>query len=72
MNIQMERRIRKAEKTVATMKPANRQVKIMFPPDNGDAADEARYQAEYDQAIRDGCFVIRIVPLQPLPPKVPA
>lgn len=64
MNMQMERRIRKAEEVVATRQPANRKVKIMCSPD-GDVAEEARFHAEVEEAVRDGFFVIRLVSLQP-------
>ncbi len=65
MNQQIERRIRKAEEAAAARQPKVRGAKIMFPPDDGDAAAMASYQQEFDQAICDGYFVIRIVPLQP-------
>jgi hypothetical protein len=69
MSTQMDRRIRKVEEVVATRQPKYRQVKIMVLPDNGDAADEARYRDEFERAIRDGCFVINLVSLKP---EVPA
>jgi hypothetical protein len=67
MNIQIERRIRAAEKTVAVLQPSARQVKIMCsPPDDSDETEVARYRAEVEQAVRDGFFVIQLVPLQPV------
>jgi hypothetical protein len=65
MNIQIERRIRKAEEVVAARQPPARQPKIMFYPVDGAADDVARYHQEVEQAVNEGFFVIRIVPLQP-------
>jgi hypothetical protein len=65
MNTQLERRIRAIEKTFAALGPPARQVKIMGSPDGGDAAEVARHWAEVEQAVRDGFFVIRLVPLEP-------
>jgi hypothetical protein len=65
MSVQIARRIQKAEEVVATRRPANRQPKMMFFPVDGDAVDVARYHQEVEQAVSDGFFVIRIVPLQP-------
>jgi hypothetical protein len=65
MNIQIARRIRAAEKTVAALHRPARQPKVMFFPVGGDDEDVARYQAEVAQAVRDGFFVIQIVPLKP-------
>lgn len=65
MNQQIARRIRKAEEAAAARHPANRPVKMMFFPVDGDAVDVARYHQEVDQAVSEGFFVIKIVPLQP-------
>ncbi len=65
MNVQLERRIRAIEKTVAALEPPAHPPKMMFYPVGGDAADVARHQAEVEQAVRDGFFVIRLVPLTP-------
>lgn len=67
MNIQMERRIRKAEEAAVARQPAKRPVKIMSSPVDGDADDEDSFRAEVDQAVRDGFFVIKLMPLQPAP-----
>lgn len=64
MSVQIARRIRKAEEAAAARNPANRPVKMMFYPD--DAADVERFHQEVEQAVSDGFFVIRIVPLQPV------
>lgn len=64
MSIQLARRIGAAEKTVAALLPPTRQPKMMFFPVGGDDMEVARHQAEVDQAVRDGFFVIRIVPLE--------
>lgn len=69
MSIQIERRIRAAERTVAVSQPPERQPKVMFFPVGGGDQDIARYQEEVEQAVRDGFFVIRIVPLEPKEPK---
>lgn len=65
MSIQIARRIRSAEKSVAAFGPPTRQPRVMFFPVGGDGSDVARYQAEVEQAVHDGFFVIRIVPLEP-------
>lgn len=65
MSIQLERRIRVIEKAFAMREPPARQPKLMFFPVGGDHMDVARYQDEVDQAIRDGFFVIQVVPLEP-------
>ncbi|MBK7022326.1 MAG: hypothetical protein IPH41_01990 [Sulfuritalea sp.] len=67
MSVQMERRIRKLEEAAANRQPAKRQVKIMGFPVGGDADDEASFRAEVEQAVRDGFFVIKLMPLQPAP-----
>jgi hypothetical protein len=70
MSIQIERRIRAAEKTVAATQPSARQVKIMCsPPDDSDETEVARFSAEVEQAVRDGFFVVKLVSLKPLEPK---
>jgi hypothetical protein len=63
MSVQIARRIRKAEEAAAARNPAHRPVKMMFYPD--DAADVERFHQEFEQAVSEGFFVIRIVPLQP-------
>lgn len=64
MNMQIARRIRKVEEAAAARNPAHRPVKRMFYPD--DAADVERFNQEVEQAVSDGFFVIRIMPLQPV------
>jgi hypothetical protein len=66
MNIQMERRILKAEEAAAARQQAKHLVKIMSCPDDGDADAVTCYRAEVEQAIRDGFFVINLVSLQPV------
>ncbi len=68
MNVQIERRLRAIEKTVAVRQPSARGAKII-PFLDGDAAEVARHWAEVEQAVRDGFFVIRLVSLEPLEPK---
>ena len=63
MSVQITARIRKAEEAVAARQPTHRPVKKMFYPD--DPADVERFRQEVEQAVREGFFVIRIVPLQP-------
>lgn len=63
MSLQIERRIRKAEEAAVARQTADRQVKMMFYPD--DAADVERFNQEAEQAVSEGFFVIRLVPLQP-------
>jgi hypothetical protein len=64
MKVQIARRIRKAEEAAAARDPAHRRpVKKMFYPD--DACDVERFNQEVEQAVQEGFFVIRIVPLQP-------
>jgi hypothetical protein len=65
MNIQIARRIRAAEKTITALAPPTRQPKMMFFPVGGDTKDVARHRAEVEQAVRDGFFVIQLVPLTP-------
>jgi hypothetical protein len=65
MSIQIARRIRAAEKTVAAIALPTRPPKMMFYPVGGDDQDVARHHAEVEQAVRDGFFVIRLVPLTP-------
>ena len=65
MSVQIARRIRKAEEATAARNPANRPVKMMFYPVDGDADDVARFHQEAEQAVSEGFFVIRIMPLQP-------
>ena len=65
MSAQIERRLRAIEKTVAERQPSARQPKMMFFPVGGGAEDVARHLAEVEQAVRDGFFVIRLVPLKP-------
>jgi hypothetical protein len=65
MSIQIARRIRAAEKTVAAFQPPASQPKMMFFPVGGDTRDVARHRAEVEQAVRDGLFVIQLVPLTP-------
>lgn len=65
MSVQIARRIMKAEEAAAARNPAHRPVKMMFFPVDGDAVDVARYHQEVDQAVSEGFFVIKIVPLQP-------
>jgi hypothetical protein len=65
MNIQIERRIRAAEKAVTAFAPPARPPKMMFYPVGGDDADVKRHRAEVEQAERDGFFVIQLVPLSP-------
>jgi hypothetical protein len=61
----LERRIRAIEKAVAMHQPPARPPKMMFYPVGGDAGDVARHLAEVEQAVADGFFVIRLVPLEP-------
>jgi len=61
----LERRIRAIEKAVAARQPPTRPPKLMFFPVGGDAEDVARHLAEVEQAVADGFFVIRLVPLEP-------
>jgi len=68
MNIQLARRIRSAEKTVTALAPPTRPTKRMFYPVDGDEQDVERYHAEVEQAVREGFFVICLVPLLPLTP----
>jgi hypothetical protein len=63
MNVQIARRIRKAEEAAAARNQSHRPVKMMFYPD--DAADVERFNQEVEQAVSEGFFVIRIMPLQP-------
>ncbi len=65
MSVQIARRIRKAEEAAAARNPAHRPVKMMFYPVDGDTGDVASFHKEVEQAVSDGFFVIRIVPLQP-------
>lgn len=65
MSIQLDRRIRAAEKTVTALAPPNRPTKMMFYPIDGDEQDVERYHAEVEQAVREGFFVICLVPLTP-------
>lgn len=65
MSIQIARRIRAAEKTVAVLQPPARPTKMMFFPVGGGDEDIARHEAEVEQAMDDGFFVIRLVPLEP-------
>ena len=65
MSIQIERRIRKAEAAAAVIHPATRLTKRICCPSDGTEEDMARYHAEVDEAVRDGFFVIRLVPLEP-------
>ena len=53
----------RARVPAAARNSAHRPVKMMFYPD--DAAEVERFNQEVDQAVREGFFVIRIVPLQP-------
>ena len=69
MNVQLERRIRAVEKSFAAREPPARPAMMMFYPVDGDAAEVARHQAEVEQAVRAGFFVICLVPLKPLEPK---
>jgi hypothetical protein len=61
----LERRIRAVERAVAVRQPATRPTKMMAFPVGGDDEDIARHQAEVEQALADGFFVIRLVPLEP-------
>jgi hypothetical protein len=65
MNIQIERRIRAVEKAVTAFAPPARPPKMMFYPVGGDDAEVERHHADVEQAVRDGFFVIRLVPLTP-------
>ena len=65
MSIQIGRRIRAAEKTVAALASPTRPPKMMFYPVGGDDMDVKRHHSEVEQAVRDGFFVIRLVPLTP-------
>jgi hypothetical protein len=61
----LERRIRAVERAVAVRQPPARPPKMMFYPVGGNAGDVARHLAEVEQAVQDGFFVIRLVPLEP-------
>lgn len=60
----IERRIQRAEESIAACNLPARPPILMASPVGGDDMDVMRHRTEVEQASRDGVFVIELVPLQ--------